>query len=197
MQLNAEDGGSRKFILVQLPEKCAEKSEAYKAGYKNICEIGKERIRRAGEKKKSESPLTTENLDTGFRVFKVDSTNFKNFKIKPSELTQEMLKDMEENIKPDRNALDLLFGSLISWGVVPDRKIAEEKFEGATIYTYDEGSLIACFDKNISLEVVKFMAQKNPLRAVFRDACFSRDDQKINAEEIFKHYSPNTKFKVI
>lgn len=197
MQLNAEDGGRRKFILVQLPEKCAEKSEAFKAGYKNICEIGKERIRRAGEKIKSESPLTTENLDTGFRVFKVDSTNFKNFKIKPSELTQEMLKDMEENIKPDRNALDLLFGSLISWGVVLDRKIAEEKFEGATIYTYDEGSLIACFDKNISLEVVKFMAQKNPLRAVFRDACFSRDDQKINAEEIFKHYSPNTKFKVI
>lgn len=197
MQLNAEDGGNRKFIMVQLPEKCAEKSEAFKAGYKNICEIGKERIRRAGEKIKSESPLTTENLDVGFRVLKLDETNFKNISVSPAELTQEMLKNFADNIKADRNGLDLLFECLINWGVELHLPYAQEEFEGATIHIYDEDALIACFDKNISEEVVKFMAQKKPLRAVFRDACFSRDDEKINASEIFKLYAPNTKFKVV
>ena len=190
MALNTEDGGRRKFIMVQLPEKCAEKSEAYKAGYKNICEIGKERIRRAGAK-------ITAEVDTGFRVLKLDETNFKDFAVSPAELTQEMLKDFVDNIKADRSGADLLFECLINWGVELHLQHAQETFEGATIHSYAGNALIACFDKNISLEVVKFMAQKKPLRAVFRDACFSRDDTKINAGEIFKLYSPNTKVKFI
>ncbi len=197
LALNAEDGGRRRFIMVQLPEKCAAKSEAYKAGYKNICEIGKERIRRAGEKIKSESPLITGDLDVGFRVLKIDETNFKNFSVSPAELTQEMLKDFADNIKADRNALDLLFECLINWGVELHLNHAQETFEGATVHSYAENFLVACFDKNISLEVVKFMAQKNPLRAVFIDACFKSDSDKINAGEIFKLYAPNAKFKVI
>ena len=183
--------------MVQLPEKCAEKSEAFKAGYKNICEIGKERIRRAGEKIKSETPLTTANLDIGFRVLKLDETNFKNCAVNPATFKQEELANLLENIKEDRSALDLLFECLINWGVELTKPLTVEKFEGAEIYTYNEDSLVACFDKNISLEVVKFMAQKKPLRAVFRDACFERDDTKINVGEIFKLYAPNTKVKFI
>lgn len=190
MELNAEDGGKRKFIMVQLPEVCAETSEAYKAGYKNICEIGKERIRRAGEK-------ITADVDTGFRVLKIAETNFKRFKIRPSELTQEDLKKQVENIKDDSTALDLLFERLINCGAAIHYQIESENFEGATILNYNANDLVACFDKKISLEVIKYIAQKKPRRAIFRDACFQGDADKINAEEIFKLYAPNANFKVI
>lgn len=197
MALNAEDGGKRKFILVQLPEECAETSEAYKAGYKNICEIGKERIRRAGEKIKAESPLTTENLDVGFRVLKLDETNFKTLSVTPAELTQEMLKNCVENIKADRNGLDLLFECLINWANPFHYPLETEEFEGAKIYNYLGNSLVACFDKKISPAVVEYIAKKKPLRAVFCDACFASDADKINAGEMFKHYSPNTTVKTV
>lgn len=197
LSLNAEDGGRRKFIMVQLPEKCAEKSEAYKAGYKNICEIGKERIRRAGEKIKNESPLTTGNLDVGFRVLKLDETNFRDVFVNPATLKQMQLEDLAKNIKEDRSGLDLLFGTLINWGVELTKPLEVEEFAGTTLYNYNGGELFACFDKNISFEVFGYIAKKKPRRAVFRDACFSRDDTKINAGEIFKLYAPNTKVKVI
>lgn len=197
MALNAEDGGKRKFILVQLPEECAETSEAYKAGYKNICEIGKERIRRAGEKIKNESPLTTENLDVGFRVLKLDETNFKTLSVTPAELTQEMLKNCVENIKADRNGLDLLFECMINWANPFHYPLETEEFEGAKIYNYLGNSLVACFDKKISPAVVEYIAKKKPLRAVFCDACFASDADKINAGEMFKHYSPHTTVKTV
>lgn len=190
MQLNAEDGGHRKFIMVQLPEPCDEKSEAYKAGYRNICEIGKERIRRAGEKIKSESPLTTQNLDVGFRVLKLDDTNMKDVYYAPDEYDQEMLAGLESNIKEDRSDLDLLFGCLLDWGLPLSLPYTSEQIEGCTVHTYNEGDLIACFDENIPERVVKEIAKRKPLRAVFRDAGFASSPEKINVFEIFKFYMP-------
>ena len=197
MQLNAEDGGKRKFIMVQLSEECAESSEAFKAGYKNICEIGKERIRRAGNKIKADNPLTTTELDVGFRVLKLDTTNMNDVYYSPDEYSQDMLAGLESNIKDDRTALDLLFGCLIDWGVELGLPYTSEEFEGATIHNYNEGDLIACFDMNISSTVIEHIAKMQPLRAVFRDGSFTKDSAKINAGEIFKLYSPNTHFKVI
>lgn len=197
MALNAEDGGNRRFIMVQLPEKCDPKSEAYKAGYKNICEIGKERIRRAGVNIKSAAPFATTDLDIGFRVLKLDDTNFRDVFIPVDELTQDDLADCEENIKPDRVALDLLFGCLLDWGVQLDMPYTSEQFDGATIHDYADGALIACFDANISRSVVEHMAKKKALRAVFRDAGFDGDAAKLNALELFKLYSPDTSVKVI
>ena len=149
MQLNAEDGGHRKFIMVQLPEKCDETSEAYKAGYKNICEIGKERIRRAGDKIKSESPMTTQDLDIGFRVLKLDDTNMKDVYYAPDDYDQGMLAGLESNIKDDRTDLDLLFGCLIDWGLPLSLPYKSEQIDGCTVHTYNDGDLIACFDTNI------------------------------------------------
>ena len=190
MQLNAEDGGHRKFIMVQLPEKCDEASEAYKAGYKNICEIGKERIRRAGDKIKSESPLTTQDLDIGFRVLKLDDTNMKDVYYAPDDYDQGMLAGLESNIKDDRTDLDLLFGCLIDWGLPLSLPYKSEQIDGCTVHTYNDGDLIACFDTNIPESVVKEIAKRKPLRAVFRDSGFASSPEKINVFEIFKLYMP-------
>lgn len=197
MQLNAEDGGHRKFIMVQLPEKCDEKSEAYKAGYKNICEIGKERIRRAGEKIKSESPLTTGDLDVGFRVLKLDDTNMKDVYYAPDDYSQGLLAQLESNIKEDRTDLDLLFGCLLDWGLPLSMPYSSEQIDGCTIHTYNDGDLIACFDENVSDSVVKEIAKRQPLRAVFRDSSFANSPAKINVTEIFKLFAPDTRVKVI
>ena len=190
MQLNAEDGGHRKFIMVQLPEKCDETSEAYKAGYKNICEIGKERIRRAGDKIKSESPTTTQDLDIGFRVLKLDDTNMKDVYYAPDGYDQGMLAALESNIKDDRTDLDLLFGCLIDWGLPLSLPYKSEQLGGCTVHTYNDGDLIACFDANIPESVVKEIAQRKPLRAVFRDSGFASSPEKINVFEVFKLYMP-------
>ena len=198
MQLNAEDGGHRKFIMVQLPEKCDESSEAYKAGYKNICEIGKERIRRAGEKILKEqlannnSTLNSPNskLDIGFRVLKLDSTNMKDVYYAPCDYDQGFLPQMESNIKDDRTDLDLLFGCLIEWGLPLSLPYKSEQIDGCTVHTYNDGDLIACFDANVPESVVKEIAQRKPLRAVFRDSGFESSPEKINVFEIFKLYMP-------
>lgn len=197
MQLNAEDGGHRKFIMVQLPEPCDEKSEAYKAGYKNICEIGKERIRRAGDKIKSESPMTTQDLDIGFRVLKLDDTNMKDVYYAPDDYDQRMLAGLESNIKDDRTDLDLLFGCLIDWGLPLSLPYKSEKIDGCTVHTYNDGDLIACFDANIPESVVKEIAKRKPLRAVFRDSSFNGSPAKINVTEVFKLLAPDTRVKVI
>ena len=195
MQLNVEDGGNRKFIMVQIPEHCDKQSEAYKAGYSNICEIGKERIRRAGEKIKEESPLTTQDLDIGFRVFRLDDTNMKDVYYAADEYNQQNLIDMISNIKEDRNDLDLLFGCLLDWGVELSKPYTSEQIDGYTVHTYDPYSgespaLIACFDSDVPESVVKEIAKRKPLRAVFRDSCFSNSPAKINVFEIFKLYMP-------
>ena len=190
MQLNAEDRGHRKFIMVQLPEPCDEKSEAYKAGYKNICEIGKERIRRAGDKIKSESSMTTQDLDIGFRVLKLDDTNMKDVYYAPDDYDQGMLAGLESNIKDDRTDLDLLFGCLIDWGLPLSLPYKSEQIDGCTVHTYNDGDLIACFDADIPESVVKEIAQRKPLRAVFRDSGFASSPEKINVFEIFKLYMP-------
>lgn len=190
MQLNAEDGGHRKFIMVQLPEKCDESSEAYKAGYKNICEIGKERIRRAGEKIKAESPMTTQDLDIGFRVLKLDDTNMKDVYYAADDYSQDMIAGLESNIKDDRTDLDLLFGCLIDWGLPLSLPYRSEQMDGCTVHTYNGGDLIACFDANIPESVVKTIAKRKPLRAVFRDSGFASSPEKINVFEIFKLYMP-------
>ena len=218
MQLNAEDGGRRKFIMVQLPEKCDEASEAYKAGYKNICEIGKERIRRAGEKiridlggdaainlfaatdnpdledklckKFDEKMDRVKNLDVGFRVLKLDDTNMKDVYYAPDDYDQGMIAALESNIKDDRTDLDLLFGCLIDWGLPLSLPYKSEQLGGCTVHTYNDGDLIACFDANIPESVVKEIAQRRPLRAVFRDSGFASSPEKINVFEIFKLYMP-------
>ena len=196
MQLNAEDGGLRKFIMVQLPEPCDEASEAYKAGYKNICEIGKERIRRAGEKIKKDH-LEAKGLDVGFRVLKVSDSNMKDVYYAAGEYTQDLLAQTESNIKEDRTDLDLLFGCLLDWGLPLSLPYRSEKIEGCVVHTYNDGDLIACFAERIPESVVKAIAKRKPLRAVFRDAGFASSPAKINVFEIFKLYAPDTSVKVI
>ena len=186
MQLNAEDGGNRKFIMVQLPEETPEDSEAYKAGYKNICEIGKERIRRAGKKIKEENPLTTQDLDTGFRVFRVDSSNYEEVEHTPKDWNQQELDLFLNNIKSDRTDLDLLFGCMLDWGVQLSLPMTTEEVDGKNIYTVNEGDLVACFAEKVTDNVVRAMAEKQPLRVIFRDSCFERDADKINIYETFK-----------
>lgn len=195
MQLNAEDGGHRKFIMVQLPEPCDEKSEAFKAGYKNICEIGKERIRRAGDKIKSEHPDS--DLDIGFRVFRVDESNMKNVYYHPEELTQLTIGETVSNIKDDRSDLDLLYACLLDWGVEISLPHTAETVDGCTVHNVDNGALMACFNEHVPNAVVEHMAKQQPLRAVFRDSTFATDADKINVTEIFKNLSPDTKVKVI
>ena len=197
MQLNAEDGGNRKFIMVQVSEETEEKSEAYKAGYKNICEIGKERIRRAGNKIKSKNQLLTLDLDTGFRVLKVDSSNMKDVYYSPSEITQDFLSSLESNIKEDRTDLDLLFGCLLEWGLPLSLPYKSIEIDGCVVHNYNDGDLIACFEESISENVMKEIAKLTPLRAVFRDSSFENSAEKINTSEIFKLLSPDTKIKVI
>ena len=197
MQVNAEDAGNRKYILVQIPEECDEKTPAYKAGYKTICDVGKERIRRAGMKIKEESPLTTQDLDIGFRVFKLDDSNMTDVYYSADEYDQGMLKDMESNVKPDRTDLDLLFGCLLEWGLPLSLPYKSETIEGCTVHTYNDGDLIACFDENVPDSVIKAIARRQPLRAVFRDSSFASSPAKINVEEIFKMLAPDTRVKVI
>jgi adenine-specific DNA-methyltransferase len=197
MQLNAEDGGKRKFILVQLPEVCTEGSEAAKAGYANICEIGKERIRRAGDKIKDSVGLTAQGLDIGFRVLKLDETNMNDVYYAAGEYTQDMLTMMASNIKPDRTDNDLLFGCLLDWGLPLTMPHTHERIDGFTVHTYNGGDLIACFDEHISEKAVREIASRKPLRAVFRDSGFESSPQKINVFEIFKLLAPNTKVRVI
>lgn len=197
MQLNAEDNGNRKFIMVQLPEKTDENSEARKAGFNNICEIGKERIRRAGLAIKEENPLLAQNLDTGFRVFKVDSSNMKDVYYSANEYSQETIDLFESNIKEDRNDLDLLFGCLLEWGLPLSLPYSSEVIDGCTVHNYNDGDLIACFNDSVPDSVIKEIANKKPLRAVFRDSCFENSPSKINVGEIFKLLSPDTRVKVI
>lgn len=186
MRLNAEKRMKTKFIMVQLTEETTEDSEAYKAGYKNICEIGKERIRRAGKKIKEESPLTTQDLDTGFRVFRVDSSNYEEVEHTPKEWNQQELDLFLNNIKADRTDLDLLFGCMLDWGVQLSLPMTTEEVDGKMIYTVNEGDLVACFAEKVTDNVVRAMAEKQPLRVIFRDSCFERDADKINIYETFK-----------
>ena len=195
MQLNAEDGGHRKFIMVQLPEPCGEKTEAYKAGYKNICEIGKERIRRAGDKIKSEH--SDADLDIGFRVFRVDESNMKDVYYHPEEVQQQDLFDQVSNIKEDSTDMDLLYACLLDWGVEIHLPHTQEVVDGCTVHDVDGGALMACFDEKVPVAVVEHMAKKQPLRVVFRDSAFASDAEKINVTEIFKNLSPDTKVKVL
>ena len=200
MQLNAEDGGNRKFIMVQLPEVCAPDSEAAKAGYKNICEIGKERIRRAGEKIKAEHATTAPNLDIGFRVLKIDESIMKDVFYSPNETSQDLLSTLESNIKEDRTDLDLLFACLVDWGVELSMPLRTESIDGVEIHTMSDGdtpALIACFAQNIPEAIVRKIAARHPLRAVFRDSSFADSPAKINLTEIFKTYSPETDIKVL
>ena len=196
-QLNAELGERKKFIMVQIPEECDESSSAFKAGYKNICELAKERIRRAGKKIKDEKPLTTQNLDIGFRVLKVDDSNMKDVYYSASEYAQSNLDMFESNIKEDRNDLDLLFGCLLDWGLPLSLPYTSETIDKFTVHTYNEGDLIACFNEDVSEDIVKEIARKKPLRAVFRDSSFNNSASKINVFEIFKMISPETSVKVI
>ena len=195
MQLNAEDGGNRKFVMVQLPEPCDDKSEAYKSGYINICEIGKERIRRAAKKIAEENPTAT--FDGGFRVFKLDDSNMKDVYYAPADYDQGMLAMLESNIKEDRTDFDLLFGCLLEWGLPLSLPYSSETIDGCTVHNYNDGDLIACFDENIPDEVIKMIAKKQPLRAVFRDSSFANSPSKINVGEIFKLLAPDTRVKVI
>lgn len=186
MQFNAEDGGDRKFIMVQLPEETPEDSEARKAGYKNICEIGKKRIRRAGKKIKEESPLTTQDLDTGFRVFKCDSSNYKDVAFAPKDYNQGMLEGLLDNIKDDRKDLDLLFDCMLRWGVELSLPLNTTKVDGCTIHNVNNGDLVACFDGNVTEAVIDAIADLSPLRVVFRDSGFNEAAQKMNLFELFK-----------
>ena len=194
MQLNAEDGGNRKFIMVQLPEETDEKSEAYKAGYKNICEIGEERIRRAGKKIKEE---TGADIDYGFRVFRVDSSNMKDVYYRPAEYTQEQLSLYADNIKPDRTPEDLLFQVMLDLGVLLSSKIDEEEIAGKKVFSVENGYLIACFDNNVTEDTVTEIAKRHPFYAVFRDSGLASDSVAVNFEQIFETYSPKTRRKVL
>lgn len=195
MKSNERDKQSRQFILIQIAEECNEKSDAYKAGYKNICEIGKERIRRAAKKIHEENPDA--RFDDGFRVLKLDDSNMNDVYYAAGDYTQDMLKMMESNVKPDRSDLDLLFGCLLEWGLPLSLPYTSETIEGCTVHTYNDGDLIACFDENVPESVIKTIAKRQPLRAVFRDSSFSSSPEKINVGEIFKLLAPDTRVKVI
>lgn len=201
MQLNAEDGGHRKFIMVQLPEKCDEKSEAYKAGYKTICEIGKERIRRAGAKIKEEAGLAAQNLDTGFRVLKCDTSNMKDVYYNPAEYEVNMFSRLEDNIKEDRTPEDLLFQVMLDLGILLSSKIQVRSVEvGMRSYSYfdvEDGYLLACFDENIDEEVITTIAKQKPYYFVMRDSSMASDSVATNFDQIFATYSPDTVRKVL
>ena len=184
MQVNAKKNKSCKYILVQLPELVSETKKDL--GYKNICEIGEERIRRAGKKIKEKSPLTTADLDTGFRVFRLDEGNYEDVERSPNDINQAQLDLFLDNIKTDRNELDLLFGCMLDWGVQLSLPMEQEEVDGKTIYTVNDGDLVACFAEGVTENVVKAMAAKMPLRVIFRDSCFDKDADKINIYETFK-----------
>lgn len=197
MQQNAIDGGKRKFIMIQLPEPCDAKTTAAKAGYANICEMGKDRIRKAGNKLKEENPLLTTELDVGFRVLKLADSNMTDVYYSPAEYSQDLLLMLESNVKSDRNDLDLLFGCLLEWGLPLSLPYSSEQIDGCTVHNYNDGDLIACFDKDVPDSVIKEIAKRQPLRAVFRDSSFANSPSKINVGEIFKLLAPDTRVKVI
>ena len=197
MQLNAEDGGKRKFIMVQLPEVCAENSEAYKAGYKNICEIGKERIRRAGKKIKEENPLTTQGLDIGFRVLKCDSSNMEDVYFTPKDYMDKQQSLFVDNIKKDRSDEDLLFDAMLKLDTPLSSKIERITIAGKTVYNVAQGHLMACFDKNVTDEVITAVAKEMPSYFVMRDSSQADDSVAINFEQIFNTYSPQTVRRVL
>lgn len=186
MQLNAEDGGKRKYIMVQLPEKTPENSEARKAGYNTICEIGKERIRRAGKKIKETTGNESKDLDTGFRVLRVDSSNMEDVYFEPAELRQDNLFTLMDSVKYDRTELDLLFGCMVDWGVELSYPLRKEEVAGKHLHIVNEGALVACFDKEINIEAIRHIAQMKPLRVIFRESCFATDADKLNIYEQFK-----------
>ena len=194
MQLNAEDGGNRKFIMVQLPEQTEKESESYKSGFQNICEIGKERIRRAGKKileeqKAKQGDLFSDDkkpLDVGFRVFKCADSNMKDVYYTPADYSQQLLLELEDNIKDDRNDLDLLFGCMLDWGVTLDLPMRTEKVDSVTIHIVNDGDLVACFDQNIPETAIDYIASLLPMRVVLRDSCFCEAKEKMNFFEIFK-----------
>ena len=195
MQLNAEDGGGRQHILVQLPEACDAVSEAAKAGYKTIADISKERIRRAGAKIKAENATNAPNLDIGFRVLKIDTSNMADVYYAPDEVKQGDLVAHTDNIKKDRTPEDLLFQVLVDWGVDLALPIEQQIIAGKTVFFVDGNALAACFDPKISEDLVKELAKRKPLRAVFRDSSYESDSTKINVEQIFKLLSPETEVK--
>ena len=199
MELNAKDWKKRKFIMVQIPEGIETSANAYKMGYENICEIGKERIRRAGQKilKENENKEGIENLDIGFRVLKLDESNMTDVYYNPADYNQNLLSELESNVKSDRTDLDLLFGCLLEWGITLSFPYSSEQIDGCTVHNYNDGDLIACFDENIPDNVIKEIAEKQPLRVVFRDSSFANSPSKINVGEIFKLLAPDTRVKVI
>lgn len=197
MKLNAEDNGKRKFFLVQLPEGIEPDSDAGKGGFHTICEVGEERIRLAASRIKEESPLTTMDLDTGFRVFKLDDSNMNDVYYAAGDYTQDLLTMLESNVKSDRTDLDLLFGCLLEWGLPLSLPYKSEKIDNCMVHIYNDGDLIACFDENIPDTVIKEIAHRQPLRAVFRDSSFNGSPAKINVGEIFKMLAPDTRVKVI
>ena len=190
MQLNAIDNGNRRFIMVQIPESVDNK-------YGNLCEVGKERIRRAGKKIKTDSPLTTQDLDTGFRVLKLDSSNMKEVYYTPAKIVQGELFEQVDNVKSDRTAEDLLFQVMLELGATLDSKIQTEVVAGKTIYNVADGYLVACFDKDVTDEVVTTIAKMHPLYAVLRDTSMANDSTATNFEQLFKTYSPDTVTKIL
>lgn len=197
MQYSAEKTLPLKYIMVQYPEKLNKKDDLYREGYHTICDIGKERIKLSASIVKSTNPLFSQFLDTGFRVFKIDESNMNDVYYKPDEYNQGMLFDLESNVKPDRSDLDLLFGCLLEWGLPLSLPYSSEQIEGCTVHNYNDGDLIACFDENVPDSVIKEIAKKKPLRAVFRDSSFANSPSKINVGEIFKLMAPDTRVKVI
>lgn len=197
MQLNAEDGGKRKFIMVQLPEICGEKSEAFKAGYKNICEIGKERIRRAGKKIREENPLTTQDLDIGFRCLRLDTSNMKDVYYRPEETDQRSLEGLIDNVKDDRTPEDLLFQAMLELGAPLSAKIERKELGGREVFCVEDDYLLACFDSDVTDETAAAMAKMKPQYAVLRDCSMKSDSVAVNFEQIFRTYSPDTKLRVL
>ena len=197
MHFNAVNKLKCRYIMVQVMETCKAGSVAKKAGFDTICEIGKERIRRAGKNIQDNNPLTTQELDIGFRVFKLDDSNMTDVYYSPEAYSQNLLSRLESNVKPDRTDLDLLFGCLLEWGLPLSLPYSSEKIEGCTVHNYNNGDLIACFDENIPDSVIKEIAKRQPIRAVFRDSCFANSPSKINVGEIFKLLAPDTSVKVI
>ena len=195
MKLNTEDAGNRRFILVQIPALCDVKSEAYKAGYKNICEIGKERIRRAGKKVKEEAGLQGQNLDTGFRVLKLDSSNMEDVYYTPQEFTMASL--FNENVKAGRTNEDLLFQVMLDLGIELSAKIETKQIAGKQVHIVDEGYLVACFDRDVNETAITEIAKQQPVYFVMRDASASNDNVIDNFEQIFRHYSPDTSCRII
>ena len=195
MQLNAKDKGNRKWILIQYPEECAETTNAYKEGYKTISQVAMERVRRAAKKIHQDNPDS--KFDDGFRVLKLDDTNMKDVYYAAGDYTQDLVSMLESNVKPDRTDLDLLFGCLLDWGLPLSLPYTSETIDGCTVHTYNDGDLIACFDENVPESVIKTIAKRQPLRAVFRDTRFANSPAKINVGEIFKLLAPDTRVKVI